>query len=96
MSRSWLGPARAGLPITAWVDTDRLHVLTTDGARIKTRPSRLSQRDLARLLADGGRPAGPSPLPAAAPQMPVVEVDRLVNAVGGINIAGRFQPPWWG
>jgi len=37
----WLGPARAGLPITVWADTDRLHVLTADGARIKSCPSRL-------------------------------------------------------
>jgi hypothetical protein len=85
----WLGPARAGLPITVWADTDRLHVLTTDGAMIKSCPSRLSQRDLARLLADGGRPAGPSPLPAAAPELRAVEVDRVVNGCGGISISGR-------
>jgi len=48
-------------PRPVWADTDRLHVLTADGARIKSCPSRLSQRDLARLRADGGRPAGPSP-----------------------------------
>ncbi|GAA2611451.1 IS481 family transposase [Dactylosporangium fulvum] len=85
----WLGPARAGLSITVWADTDRLHVLTRDGARIKSCSSRLSQRDLARLLADGGRPAGPSPLPAIAPDVPAVEVDRDVNACGGISISGR-------
>ncbi|GAA2387599.1 IS481 family transposase [Dactylosporangium salmoneum] len=85
----WLGPARAGLPITVWADTDRLHVLTRDGARVKSCSSRLSQRDLARLLADGGRPAGPSPLPAVAPHAPAVEVDRIVNACGGISISGR-------
>ena len=51
----WLGPARAGLPVIVWVDTDGLHVLGVDGGRIKTTASRLSQRDLARLRADGGR-----------------------------------------
>jgi hypothetical protein len=85
----WLGPALAGTPVTIWVDTDRLHVLTGDGARIKSSPSRLSQRDLARLLADGGAPAGLPPLPPVQPQTSAVEVDRLVNACGGIGIAGR-------
>ena len=85
----WLGPALAGTPVTIWVDTDRLHVLTAAGARLKSSPSRLSQRDLARLLADGGKPAGPSPLPAVEPQTTAVEVDRLVNGCGGISISGR-------
>lgn len=85
----WLGPALAGTPVTIWVDTDRLHILTADGARIKSSPSRLSQRDLARLVADGGSPAGPPPLPQPEPQTTAVEVDRVVNACGGISIAGR-------
>ena len=51
----WLGPARTGLPVVIWVDTERLHVLGVDGGRIKTTASRLSQRDLARLRPDGGR-----------------------------------------
>ncbi|WBC13425.1 IS481 family transposase [Micromonospora sp. WMMA1998] len=85
----WLGPVLAGTPVMIWVDTDRLHVLTADGARIKSSPSRLSQRDLARLLADGGVPAGPPPLPQTEPQTTAVEVDRVVNACGGISIAGR-------
>ena len=53
----WLGPARAGLQVTVWVDTDRLHVLGLDGGRIKSTSSRLSQRDLARLRAEDGRAA---------------------------------------
>ncbi|MFI7593585.1 hypothetical protein [Micromonospora sp. NPDC049359] len=85
----WLGPTLAGTPVTIWVDTDRLHVLTADGARIKSSPSRLSQRDLARLLAEGGAPAGPPPLPQPEPRTTAVEVDRIVNACGGISIAGR-------
>jgi hypothetical protein len=86
----WLGPARAGLPVVVWVDTDRLHVLGVDGGRIKTTASRLSQRDLARLRADAGRPGRPSPLPTVQPELPpAVEVDRLVNAHGCVNLAGR-------
>ncbi|MEU5949900.1 IS481 family transposase [Micromonospora sp. NPDC047465] len=85
----WLGPALAGTPVTIWADTDRLHVLTADGARIKSSPSRLSQRDIARLLADGGTPAGPPPLPQPETQTTAVEVDRVVNACGGISVSGR-------
>jgi hypothetical protein len=86
----WLGPARADLPVVVWVDTERLHVLGVDGGRIKTTASRLSQRDLARLRADGGRTACPSPLPRARPELPsAVEVDRLVNVHGCVNLAGK-------
>ncbi|MEV4418009.1 IS481 family transposase [Catellatospora sp. NPDC049609] len=85
----WLGPTLAGTRVTIWVDTDRLHVLTEDGARIKSSASRLSQRDLARLLADGGTPAGSPPLPQVETQTTAVEVDRVVNACGGISISGR-------
>jgi hypothetical protein len=86
----WLGPDRAGLAVVIWLDTERLHVLGVDGGRIKTTTSRLSQRDLARLRADGGRPARPSPLPPVRPELPpAVEVDRLVNVHGGITIAGK-------
>ncbi|WP_244236905.1 integrase core domain-containing protein [Micromonospora violae] len=85
----WLGPALAGTPVTIWVGTDRLHVLTADGARIKSSPSRLSQRDLARLLADGGTPAGPPPLPQVEQQTTAVEVDRVVSVNGSIHVAGQ-------
>jgi hypothetical protein len=86
----WLGPARAGLPIVVWVDTERLHVLGVDGGRIKSTASRLSQRDLARLRADGGRPARPSPLPQVRPELPpAVEIDRLVNVHGGVTVGGK-------
>lgn len=86
----WLGPAHAGLPVVVWVDTERLHVLAVDGGRIKTSASRLSQRDLARLRADGARPGRPSPLPPVQPELPpAVEVDRLVNVHGCVNLAGK-------
>jgi transposase InsO family protein len=81
----WVGPALADRKVTLWVDETRLHVLL-DGARIKTLPSRLGLPELARLAADGGRPAGPSPLLAGTGT--VVEVERTVNATGLVGLAG--------
>ncbi|PRX43005.1 transposase InsO family protein, partial [Nonomuraea fuscirosea] len=46
----WLGPDRAGLPITVWISTQRLHVFTTGGGRLKSVASRLTVKDLAALL----------------------------------------------
>jgi hypothetical protein len=57
-----------------------------DGTRLKTLPSRLGVTELARLAADGARPAGPSPLPAGTGM--AIEVDRMVNAVGLVGLAG--------
>jgi hypothetical protein len=81
----WLGPALAGRQITIWVDESSLHVLL-DGNRLKTLPSRLGVTELARLAADGARPAGPSPLPAG--NGTAIEVERTVNAVGLAGLAG--------
>ena len=85
----WLGPTRAGLPIVVWADTNHVHVLAADGTRVKSCPSRLSSKDLARLLADGGRPARPSPVAPAMPGSTAVEIDRVVNAVGSVSLAGH-------
>ena len=81
----WPGPALADRKVTIWVDETSLHVLL-DGARVKTLPSRLGITELARLAADGARPAGPSPLPAGTGT--VVEVERTVNACGLAGLAG--------
>jgi hypothetical protein len=81
----WLGPALADRMVTIWVDETSLHVLL-DGARVKTLPSRLGITELARLAADGARPAGPSPLRAGTGT--VVEVERTVNAAGLAGLAG--------
>ena len=81
----WLGPALAGRQIIIWVDESSLHVLL-DGARLKTLPSRLGVTELARLAADGARPAGPSPLPTG--NGTAIEVERMVNAVGLAGLAG--------
>jgi hypothetical protein len=82
----WLGPARSGLTVTFWADTDVIHLLIA-GARIKSVRSHLSVTDLAALARDGGRPAGPSPLPLDAVGPPgVVEVDRTVNRCGSVSL----------
>jgi transposase InsO family protein len=82
----WLGPVLAGRSVTIWVDETSLHVLLA-GTRLKTLPSRLGITELARLAADGARPAGPSPLPAGTGM--AIEVERMVNGVGLAGLAGR-------
>jgi hypothetical protein len=83
----WLGPARSGITVTFWADTDVIHLLIA-GTRLKSVRSHLSVNDLAGLARGGGRPAGPSPLPMAASGGPVgaVEVDRTVNAAGHVSL----------
>ncbi len=56
----WFGPHRAGEVITFWIDSTAVHLSTT-GRYLKSVPSRLSDRDLARLRRAGARPAGPPP-----------------------------------
>ena len=48
----WLGPALTGRTVRFWAGLTQVHVLL-DGHRIKTLPSRLGARDLARLTAAG-------------------------------------------
>jgi hypothetical protein len=83
----WLGPARSGLTVTFWADTDVIHLLIA-GTRIKSLGSHLSVTDLAQLAGTGGRPAGPSPLPVAphGGAVGAVEVDRTVNAAGHVSL----------
>ena len=83
----WLGPAMSGRTVGLWAGLDRVHVLL-DGYRIKTLPSRLEARDLARLAASGARPAGPPPLPPASGG--VIEVERTVNASGNISVGDHI------
>src|SRR5215470_233043 len=72
----WLGPALAGRTITIWADETVLHVML-DGTRLKTLPSRLGVIELARLAADGARPARPPPIQAGTGT--AVAVERMVN-----------------
>ena len=83
----WLGPAMTGRTVRLWAGLGQVHVLL-DGHRIKTLPSRLDARDLARLAAAGAQPAGPPPLPPASGD--VTEVDRTVNASGNVSLGDRI------
>jgi hypothetical protein len=83
----WLGPAMTGRTVRLHAGLDRVHVLL-DGHRIKTLPSRLDARDLARLAAAGARPAGPPPLPPASGE--VIEVERMVNASGNVSLGDHI------
>lgn len=84
----WLGPARAGQLVRFWVDCDLIH-LSISGTRIKTVRSHLSVNDLARLAADGARPAGPPPLPTTPGQDGVIEVERAVSRAGTVALGGQ-------
>ena len=85
----WLGPQRSGMTVTFWAGTDVIHLLLA-GARIKSLRSHLSAADLAALAAQGGRPAGPPPLPVAGEPGAAVEVDRIVSKDGQVSLAGRY------
>jgi transposase InsO family protein len=82
----WLGPARVGLTVTFWADTQVIHLLIA-GTRIKTVRSHLSVADLAQLAVRGGRAAGPSPLPVG--DAAAFEVERIVNNSGLVGLAGH-------
>jgi hypothetical protein len=88
----WLSPARAGQQVTLWMDTASVH-LSIGGWRVKTVPSRLSEVDVARLRKADARPAGPPPAgpsPGALAASNCVEVDRLVNGIGGVTLLNRL------
>nr|WP_243418147.1 IS481 family transposase [Actinomycetospora cinnamomea] len=84
----WLGPVRAGVTVTFWADDEVIHLLIA-GARVKTVRSHLSSTDLAALAADGGRAAGPPPLPPAEPGA-ALEVDRTVSRAGTISLGSSI------
>jgi transposase InsO family protein len=86
----WLGPARSGLLVTFWADTQVIH-LTINGGRVKSVRSRLSVNDLAVLTRLGARPAGPSPLPIkAAGPVEAIETDRAVSTAGFLMLGSHI------
>lgn len=82
----WLGPARAGQVVHFWIDWDMVH-LTIGGVRVKTIRSHYTVKDLARLAADGARPAGPPPLPCGDDT--AIEVERAVSRGGTVALGGH-------
>ncbi len=84
----WLGPALSGRTVRLWVGLDRVHVLL-GGHRIKTLPSRLDRRDLARLANAGALAAGPPLLPPHSGS--VIELERTVTAAGNISIGEHVR-----
>jgi hypothetical protein len=84
----WLGPARAGQTVRFWASVDVIHLLI-GGARVKILRSHLSGGDLAQLARDGATPAGPPPLPPPERDVIAIEVDRTVNNVATVSLAGR-------
>jgi Integrase core domain len=83
----WMGTHRAGMTARIWADCDLIHVLA-GGIPLKTVRSHLSVNDLARLVAQGAVPAGPSPLPPADGS-DAVEADRCVSRIGLVSLAGQ-------
>ena len=83
----WIGPQRAGMVARIWAGCDLIHVLI-GGIRIKTVRSHLSVNDLARLIAQGAIPAGPSPLPPVE-DGDAVEAERCVSRTGLVSLAGH-------
>jgi transposase InsO family protein len=84
----WLGPARAGQTVRFWASVDVVHLLI-GGARVKSLRSHWSAADLAQLLREGATPAGPPPLPPPERDTIAIEVDRTVNNVGTVSLAGH-------
>jgi transposase InsO family protein len=93
----FLGPVWAGRDVTIWADERSVHILA-DGHHVKTVPSRLTPKQLQQMLMRGGRAGGPQPAAPALPQVNgrfvlpssrAVEVDRIVQRDGWINVANR-------
>jgi hypothetical protein len=83
-----------GLRVLAWRGRLGEDLRVPARQHLKTLPSRLTSIDLARLRAQGARPAGPPParpswtqLTAGAP----VEIQRTVNATGTVSIAAKYH-----
>lgn len=84
--------ALARREVTVWASDRSIHIVL-DGAVIRTRPSRLSERDLRELLGRGARIAGPEPARGAATvdmltTSAVIEVARTVSRDGCIGLGG--------
>jgi transposase InsO family protein len=87
----WLGPDRAGTPITLRITTRHLRVFLA-GVLVKTVASKLAASDLHALIdTHQARLITPNPATAHADQHTagVIEVDRTVSAVGYVALANK-------
>jgi transposase InsO family protein len=85
----WLGPDRAGTPITLRISTAYLRVLLA-GVLIKTVGSKLSASDLHALVHTGkARIVDAETIPVEHPVTGVIEVERTVNAAGCVGLANK-------
>ena len=85
----WLGPDRAGTPVTLRITTSHLRVLLA-GVLIKTVGSKLAASDLHALIAAGrARLVTDQTEPVDQPVAAVIEVERTVNAGGCVGLANR-------
>lgn len=85
----WLGPDRAGTPVTLRITTAYLQVLLA-GVLIKTVASKLAASDLHALVFTGlARIIETDTTPAQQPASGVIEVERTVNAAGCVGLANK-------
>src|ERR1700742_18100 len=84
----WLGPDRAGTPITLRIDTSHLRVFLA-GVLIKTVASKLAVSDLHALVHAGHARLITAATPSHHQQTGVIEVDRTVSAVGYVALANK-------
>ncbi|MEV0082891.1 IS481 family transposase [Saccharopolyspora sp. NPDC050642] len=85
----WLGPDRAGTPVTLRISTTHLRVLLA-GVLIKTVGSKLAASDLHALVHSGkARQVHDEAPTAAQPAGTVIEVERTVNAAGCVGLANK-------
>lgn len=85
----WLGPDRAGTPITLRISTAYLRVLLA-GVLVKTVGSKLAASDLHALVQTGkARTVTADAEPTERPTSTVIEVERTVNAAGCVGLANK-------
>jgi hypothetical protein len=84
----WLGPDRAGTPITLRITTHHLRVFLA-GVLIKTVASKLTASDLHALVQAGQARLITAATSSHHQQTGVIEVDRTVSAVGYVALANK-------
>jgi hypothetical protein len=85
----WLGPDRAGTPITLQINTTYLRVFLA-GVLIKTVGSKLAASDLHALVhTQHARIIDTDPTASEQPDSTAIEVERTADAAGCVSLANR-------